>query len=94
MGASQGQLFRHLVVPSILPWIVTGLRLGMAATLLGVLLAELFVSQKGVGYFVQQFTANFRAAETFAIVGTLALFAVVVNEVLRSAERRFSAWRA
>ncbi len=93
MGATRWQLFRHLVVPSILPWIVMGLRLGMAANLLGVLLAELFVSQKGVGYFVHQFTSTFRSAETFGMLSTLALFAIAVNELLRATERRFSAWR-
>jgi ABC-type nitrate/sulfonate/bicarbonate transport system permease component len=94
MGATRGQLFWHLVAPSILPSIATGLRLGMAANLLGVLLAELFVSQKGVGYFVHQFTATFRAAEMYGIVGTLALFAILVNELLRAVEQRLSAWRA
>jgi len=93
MGASQWQMFWKLVAPSILPWIVTGLRLGMAANLLGVLLAELFVSQRGIGFFVRQFTANFRSAETFGLVTTLALFAIVLNELLRYAERRLSAWR-
>lgn len=94
MGARRGQLFWKLVVPSILPWIVTGLRLGMAANLLGILLAELFVSQKGVGFFVRQFTAGFKSAETFGLVTTLALFAIVLNELLRYAERRLSAWRS
>ena len=94
MGASRGQLFFKLVTPSILPWIVTGLRLGMAANLLGVLLAELFVSQKGVGFFVRQFTANFKSAEMFGLVTTLALFAIVLNEILRYAERRLNYWRA
>jgi len=93
MGAPRVQLFWKLVVPSILPWIVTGLRLGMAANLLGILLAELFVSQKGVGFFVRQFTASFKSAEMFGLVTTLALFAIVLNELLRYSERRLSAWR-
>lgn len=94
MGAGRWQLFWKLVVPSILPWIVTGLRLGMASNLLGILLAELFVSQKGVGFFVRQFTANFKSAEMFGLVTTLALFAIVLNELLRYLERRLSGWRA
>jgi len=93
MGATRWQLFWKLVLPSILPWIVTGMRLGMASNLLGILLAELFVSQKGVGFYVRQFTANFRSAEMLGLVTTLALFAIVVNEVLRQAELRLSSWR-
>ncbi|MHB8620022.1 MAG: ABC transporter permease, partial [Chloroflexota bacterium] len=93
MGASQGQVFRKLLLPSMLPWVVTGLRLGMASNLLGILLAELFISQKGVGFYVHQFTATFKSAETLGLVATLALFAMLLNEILRAFERRLSFWR-
>ncbi|MHB8618195.1 MAG: ABC transporter permease [Chloroflexota bacterium] len=93
MGATRSQIFSKLVVPSILPWIVTGLRLGMASNLLGILLAELFVSQNGIGFFVRRFTSSFKSAQTLGLVTTLALFAIVLSELLRYAERRLSAWR-
>jgi ABC-type nitrate/sulfonate/bicarbonate transport system permease component len=93
MGASRLQTIRRVVVPHTMPSLFTGLRLAMSATLLGVLLAELYVSTGGVGYYTRIFADSFDPPATFTLVAVLALMAVVLNEAVRIAERRASFWR-
>ena len=93
MGASRVQTIRRVVIPHTMPSLFTGLRLAMSATLLGVLLAELYVSTGGVGYYTRIFADSFDPPATFTLVAVLALMAVLLNEAVRIAERRASFWR-
>jgi NitT/TauT family transport system permease protein len=94
MGATRLQTIRRVVLPHMTPSLFTGLRLAMSGTLLGVLLAELYVSTGGVGYYTRIFADSFDPPATFTLVTMLALMAVVLNETVRLAERRASFWRA
>ena len=94
MGASRRQILASVVFPHMLPSLFTGKRLGMNAVLLGVLLAELYVSQSGVGYLTSMFTQTFQPQKLFALVAVLAAIAVTLNELCRLSERRLSRWRA
>jgi ABC-type nitrate/sulfonate/bicarbonate transport system permease component len=93
MGASRLQILRHVVLPHMLATVFAGLRLAMTMTLLGVLLAELFVSTGGIGYFTQLYSETFDPAPLFALIATLALMAVAINEGVRRIELRASQWR-
>ncbi len=92
MGASRRQILVSVVFPHMIPSLFTGMRLGMSAVLLGVLLAELYVSQSGVGYLTSTFTQTFQPQNLFALVAVLAAIAVALNELCRSAETRLSRW--
>jgi len=93
LGASRRQLIFAVVLPSLVPSLFTGMRLAMSAVLLGVLLAELYVSTTGIGFFAQAFTNGFAPAKLFGLILLLAAIAYTLNEVTRIAERRFSRWR-
>lgn len=93
MGASRRQILRRVVLPHLVPSLFTALRLGMTATLLGVILAELYVSLTGVGYFSRQFAEAFKPAELFGLIAIVAAIAILINEALRRAELRMTAWR-
>ena len=86
MGARRGQILRHVVFPHLVPSLFAGMRLAMAMTLLGVILAELYASVDGVGYFAQLYAESFDSARLFALILALALIAVVLNELARRAE--------
>jgi len=94
MGANRRQILTSIVFPHMIPSFFTGMRLGMSAVLLGVLLAELYVSQAGVGHFTSMFTENFEPQKLFALVAVLAAIAVTLNETCRRAEKHFSRWNA
>jgi ABC-type nitrate/sulfonate/bicarbonate transport system permease component len=92
MGASRWQILRHVIFPHMIPSFFAGMRLGMTGVLLGVLLAELYVSTAGIGYFTTLFTQNFDPTRLFGLIAMLAVMAIVLNEIVRRAEVRFSRW--
>jgi len=93
MGASRWQVFRHVIFPHMVPSFFAGMRLGMSGVLLGVLLAELYVSIAGIGYFTTLFTQNFDPTRLFGLIGVLAAMAIVLNAMVRRAEIHFAKWR-
>jgi NitT/TauT family transport system permease protein len=93
MGASRAHILLHVTLPSVVGSFFAGLRLAMTLTLLGVLLAELYVSIAGIGYFTQLYAETFSPAPLFALIATLALMAIFLNEIVRRAEIRYSRWR-
>jgi len=94
MGARRGQILRHVVFPHLVPYLFSGMRLAMAMTLLGVILAELYASVDGVGYFAQLYSESFDSARLFALILALACIAGLLNELARRAELWFSGrWR-
>jgi len=93
MGAGRWQIFRWVIFPHMIPSFFAGMRLGMSGVLLGVLLAELYVSQAGIGHFTTMFTETFKPEKLFGLIAMLAAMAIVLNEVVRRAENHFSRWR-
>ena len=93
MGASRWQIFRWVIFPHMIPSFFAGMRLGMTGVLLGVLLAELYVSTAGIGYFTTQFTQSFNPTKLLGLISVLAAIAIGLNEIVRRAEIRYSRWR-
>jgi ABC-type nitrate/sulfonate/bicarbonate transport system permease component len=92
MGASRWHVLRYIVFPHMVPSLFAGMRLAMTAVLLGVLLAELYVSTAGIGYFTTLFTQNFDPARLLGLIAMLAAMAIALNEIVRRAEAHFSRW--
>jgi ABC-type nitrate/sulfonate/bicarbonate transport system permease component len=93
LGASRNQILCHIIFPTMVASVFTGLRLAMSLTLLGVILAELFVSSNGIGSFTQIFAETFKPASLYALVTILAVMAVAVNEIVGLVETHFSRWK-
>jgi ABC-type nitrate/sulfonate/bicarbonate transport system permease component len=90
MGGTRADELRHVVFPNMVPSFFVGLRLAMTMTMLGVILAELYVSTGGIGYFTRVFAENYNPAPLFALTGALAIIAVAFNSLVRVAERRLT----
>ncbi len=93
MGATRRQILLNVILPSATASFFNGLRLAMSGVLLGVLLAELFVSQAGIGFFTHRFADGFQPANLFALIAMLAAMAATLNELCRIGETRFNRWR-
>ena len=93
MGANRWQIFRWVIFPHMIPSFFAGMRLGMTGVLLGVLLAELYVSTAGIGYFTTLFTQNFDPTKLLGLISVLAVMAIALNELVRRAEVHFARWR-
>jgi NitT/TauT family transport system permease protein len=92
-GATQAQMLRHIIFPTMIATVFTGLRLAMSLTLLGVVLAELFVSTNGIGNYTQIFAETFKPGKLYGLILVLAVTAVALNEIVGRVELRFSRWK-
>jgi len=92
-GATKRQLYQQIYLPSMLPVIVEGLRLGMIFSITGVLFAEMYVSRAGLGHLIANWGSRFEMANLFAGILLAALLSIIINETLRWFERRLGAWR-
>lgn len=92
-GATQAQMLRHIIFPTMIATVFTGLRLAMSLTLLGVVLAELFVSTNGIGNYTQIFAETFKPGKLYGLILVLAVTAVALNEIVALVEARFSRWK-
>ena len=52
LGARRGQVFLHLVVPSSMPWIISGLRVNIALSMAGAIVGEFIASDRGLGRMI------------------------------------------
>jgi NitT/TauT family transport system permease protein len=93
-GARRGQLFWHIMLPAALPYVVTGLRLGAAMAMVGVVIAELQTALSGLGYLMAQYSGSFQTARYFPPVIVLAVMGMLVSQVLKVLERRLARWKA
>jgi len=93
VGASKGSIFAKIVLPSAVPFVIVGLRLGATIGLINTVVAELYTAVRGLGGLLAIYGNTFRMAEYFVIVLTLALIGVAVTEGLRHLETRLGRWR-
>jgi ABC-type nitrate/sulfonate/bicarbonate transport system permease component len=93
MGAGRGQRILFVLLPAVLPTILSALKIGAALSLLGVLLGELMISVDGVGTFILNQVSNHQAAPLDAMVLIVCVGVVVINTLLSAVERRTSRWR-
>ena len=94
MRASSWQIARRVTVPSTLPWIMAGLRIGLGMSLIGAVVGELVGSNRGVGYYVEAAAANFDTTGVFAGLVILMVLTIVLNELMKLIEARLFRWRA
>lgn len=94
LGASRGQKLRRILIPQAIGSVCTGARLSMATALLGIVLADLYVSDNGVGYFIKLFTDTQQGSSLFALVTMLVLAAIAINALVSRFERYATRWMA
>jgi len=78
----------HVIVPAALPEIFSGLRMGFGLTLLGVLIGEMFASQRGLGFLVMRAIGQNDVPTMMAVTLLLVAFAVVASVFLFDLDRR------
>ncbi len=92
-NASASQLFTKVRFPAAVPFIITGLRLGVARGLVGVVVAEIFGAKAGLGYRIVISGNSFDTAGLFAGILLFAIAGVVSVEFLKYVERRLAPYR-
>ncbi|HWH78505.1 MAG TPA: ABC transporter permease [Candidatus Binatus sp.] len=92
-GASEWMVFKTVVFPSTIPFILTGLRLAVGRALVGVLVGELYAATAGIGFMITVAGATFQTDKVFVGVLIFALSGMIGMELLTKVERKFDKWR-
>ena len=87
---SPWQTVRWVLLPACLPQIVAGLRLGFSLSLLGVLIGEMFSSQRGLGFLLVSGLAQHNVKLSTAVVLVIVVFAIGANTAMLRLSRRLS----
>ena len=91
-GASRSQIFFKVSLPSALPFILAGLKLGIGRGLIGVVVAELFGSRAGLGRLISQSADAFNMPELFAGVIVLAVAGIAMTAGFGWLEKQLVPW--
>jgi len=92
-GASEWQIFRSVVLPSTVPFIITGLRLGVGRALIGVMVGELYAATAGIGFMITVAGATFQTDKVFVGILIFATTGMFCMEIIGRLEARFDTWR-
>lgn len=90
--ANRREVFSRVDLPGALPYIFTGLRLGLARALVGVVVADLFGAQAGLGYLILTSSQLFLTANIFVGVLILAVLGVGLTAALRFLQKKLTPW--
>ncbi len=93
-GASDLHLFRTIILPGSVPFVVAGLRLGFGRAILSVIVAEFYVSTRGLGNLISFAGETFQTSQAFAAIVIVAFFGLLGSVALERLESRFDRWRA
>lgn len=92
-SASRFEIFRLVLLPSALPFIVAGLRLGIGRGLVGIFVGELSGAREGLGYLISVSSQVFNVPAMFVGILVLAAAGIVCVAVLEYVERKIAPWR-
>lgn len=92
-GARRFFLLRHVIIPFLFPVLFSAVRLGLLRAIVGVFIAELFVSYKGLGFFIVQSGSLFRMEEMYSGIFVFTATGLTFNALLGVFERKICFWR-
>ena len=83
LGASQFQIFVMVVVPSAVPYIVTGMRVAMASSFMSIIPAEILAADSGIGYLLQKSSMLLQTNRIFVALLTICVLGFIVDRIFR-----------
>lgn len=93
MGTGSLRLFSSVVLPAALPFIFTGVRLSATVSILILIAAEMMGANRGLGYALYFYQANFLIPQMYAYIIVMAVLGTTLNFILEAVERRSFRWR-
>lgn len=86
-------MLRAVVLPSAVPFIMAGLRLGIGRAVVGMAIAEVFLRLGGIGGLIMGYGASFRTDFLIASIISLPLLGIALTKIFARIEHRFEYWR-
>ncbi|MBP2498297.1 NitT/TauT family transport system permease protein [Methylobacterium sp. PvP062] len=98
LGATSLQELVGIVLPAAIPSIVSGVRLGGALAIVGVIAAEMLTSSEGLGYLISQFRTMLDAPAVFfsvlCVIALVVLFEILMRTLDAGCRRRWAPWKS
>ncbi len=91
--SNERQLWRHLIIPSAIPFIVVGIRLAIGRGLVGMIVAEFYTSITGLGYMIVRYANAFETDKLFVPIVVVMVLGVGLMGLARWIEVRIAPWR-
>src|SRR5579863_2878576 len=92
-SAGEWLLFRSIILPSAVPFLLAGIRLAVGRGMIGIVVGEIYGSAAGIGMMINQAGSRFETDSVFVGVLTIAAAGVALVELIRAVERRVEVWR-
>jgi NitT/TauT family transport system permease protein len=92
-GCSEARIFRTVLLPSSIPHLMTGIRLGLGRALIGVVVAEMFASQNGIGRLMVFAGAAVRTDELMFLALLVSVFGIALVKATEFFERKLAPWQ-
>ena len=92
-GAGDIRLFRTIILPSAVPFLLAALRLAIGRGMIGVVVGEIYGSAAGIGAMISQAGSRFQTDKVFVGVLTIVAAGMILIEIVQRIERRVEAWR-
>jgi NitT/TauT family transport system permease protein len=92
-GAGELKIWRRILLPSSVPAIMTGVRLGLGRAITGMVVIELLLIAVGLGNLIQKFDARLDGAHLYALIIIVVFEALILIQVVRWIERKVAPWR-
>jgi ABC-type nitrate/sulfonate/bicarbonate transport system permease component len=93
-GADRLRLFIRVILPSTIPFIGTGVKMGMSRGLIGLFVGEVFTSADGIGFIMEDCQKSFNVPCVYAMLLLFIAFSLVMVGLSQYFERKLSAWRS
>jgi ABC-type nitrate/sulfonate/bicarbonate transport system permease component len=93
-AANERQIFTKIILPSALPYMMTGLRLGVGRAIIGMVVAEFFTAITGLGALIVKYGNQYDTASMFVPIFVLMLLGIGLSFAVRRAEEWIAPWKA
>lgn len=91
--SGEWDVWRHVIIPYTLPFVMTGVRQSLARGLVGMIASDYFLSSDGLGSLLITSSEQFDTAEMLAVTLTITIIGLVLMALGRLAESYFARWR-
>lgn len=92
-GSSEARIWRDVVIPSTVPYAMSGIRQGIALGFVGVVAAEFLLDSSGIGLLLRSYSRLYRMDKLLAAVLVMTMLGLAVMALGQIVERRFVVWR-
>ncbi len=94
IGGRRLDIYRKVVLPSAVPWIINGLKVSIPFGMVGAIVGEYLASDRGLGYLLSLYSNEYFMAGMIAVIVLLMAVVLLFNQALNWAESRALRWRA